>query len=296
MAAVGGRSGPVQREEPARPSLRELFTIERPPPATPATRRLRALIALTAAATVVVEILNLGTVAEPGFGLAVRTVWALLRGLGFLFLMRAVRYGRLGSRPFGLILAVTTVFAVSRLLIPRAGRLLPPLPVLVGFAVIFVLCGGVVWLLYRSRAIDRHLTRRPPRRHIPPWALSTRVAALSYAALLSVPCLVAAGTLAGGHRLVFPVALALVAAWLVLAVAVGWLVPWVSLFAVYGRRWARWVLGLVTALVLVVQPVLCWLLLGPDGVLRDGAPLVVTATLALVGLWRTRGRPTSPRQ
>jgi hypothetical protein len=56
------------------------------------------------------------------------------------------------------------------------------------------------------------------------------------------------------------------------------------------------VLGLVTALVLVVQPVLCWLLLGPDGVLRDGAPLVVTATLALIGLWRTRGRPTSPRQ
>jgi hypothetical protein len=30
-------------------------------------------------------------------------------------------------------------------------------------------------------------------------------------------------------------------------------------------------------------------------VLRDGAPLAVTATLALVGLWRTRGRPTSPR-
>jgi hypothetical protein len=204
MAAVGGRSGPVQREEPARPSLRELFTIERHPPATPATRRLRTLIALTAAATVVVETLNLWTVAEPGFGLAVRTGWALLRALGFLFLMflmRAVRYGRLGSRPFGLILAVTTVFAVSRVLIPRGGGLLPP-PVLVGFAVIFVLCGGVVWLLYRSPAIDRHLTRRPPRRHIPPWALTTRVAA-----------------------------------WLVLAVAVGWLVPWVSLFAVYRRRW-----------------------------------------------------------
>jgi len=209
--------------------LREIFTIERPPPATPATRRLRVLIALTAAATVVVELVNLGYAEETGSALAVRTVWAMLRALGFLALMRAVRYGRLGSRPFGLILGVTTVFSVARLVLPRGGGLLPPGPVLAGFAVLTALCVAVVWQLYRSPAIAEHLARRPPRRHFPPWALTTRIATLSYAALLLVPCLVAAGTLAGRPRLAL----------------------------------------------LVIQPALCWALLGPDGLVRDGGPMVV---------------------
>jgi len=187
------------------------------------------LIALTAAATVVVELVNLGYAEETGSALAVRTVWAMLRALGFLALMRAVRYGRLGSRPFGLILGVTTVFSVARLVLPRGGGLLPPGPVLAGFAVLTALCVAVVWQLYRSPAIAEHLAGRPPRRHFPPWALTARIATLSYAALLLVPCLVAAGTLAGRPRLAL----------------------------------------------LVIQPALCWALLGPDGLVRDGGPMVV---------------------
>src|SRR5215208_601709 len=115
--------------------LRDLFTIERPPP-PPAVRRLRMLVLLTAAATVLVDLVNLEYAAEGSFGLAVRTIWALLRALGFLVLMRTIRYGRIISRPFGLILAATTVFAVGRLVVPRHGALVPPPPVLVGFAVL----------------------------------------------------------------------------------------------------------------------------------------------------------------
>src|SRR4029453_15341501 len=96
-------------------SWRDLFRLERPGPATPASRRLRRGFILTPFARVVVEAINLLSVDEPGFSLLVRTAWALLRVLGFLILMRAVRYGRAIARPFGLVLAVTTVFAVARL-------------------------------------------------------------------------------------------------------------------------------------------------------------------------------------
>jgi len=72
------------------PALR----LDRPPPATPASRRLRRLILVTAAAVVLVDAANLAYSPEAGTGLAVRTVWAMLRALGFLFLMREVRFGR----------------------------------------------------------------------------------------------------------------------------------------------------------------------------------------------------------
>ncbi len=81
---------------------------------------------MTAAATVVVEVLNWWYAPEQGFGLAVRTGWAMLRSFGFLLLIGHVRRGRTVARPFGLILAVTTVFAVGRLIVPRQG--VPPLP------------------------------------------------------------------------------------------------------------------------------------------------------------------------
>src|SRR4029079_12632133 len=105
-----------------------------------------------------VEAINLQTVAEPGFSLVVRSIWALLRVIGFLFLMRAVRYGRAVARPFGLILAVTTVFAVARLTEPRIGSLLPRTEVLVGIGVLAALCTAVVLLLYKSSAVDEHLS------------------------------------------------------------------------------------------------------------------------------------------
>ncbi|MEO3775341.1 hypothetical protein ABGB16_00515 [Micromonospora sp. B11E3] len=56
-----------------------------------AVRALTVLLAVTAAATVVVELLNWWYAPEQGFGLAVRTGWAMLRSLGFLLLIRWAR-------------------------------------------------------------------------------------------------------------------------------------------------------------------------------------------------------------
>src|SRR5690242_18601528 len=87
---------------------------------------LTFLLVATAAATAVVELLNYWYAPEHGFGLAVRTGWALLRTVGWLILIWHVRRGRAAARPLGLILAVTTIFAVGRLVVPRSGT--PPLP------------------------------------------------------------------------------------------------------------------------------------------------------------------------
>ena len=264
---------------------------DKPPPATPATRRLRWLILVTAVATVLVDVANLAYSPEAGFGLAVRTCWALLRALGFLFLMREVRFGRLGARPFGLILAATTVFAVARLTQPREHGFLPVWQVLAGLAALTVLCGLIVWMLYRSPAIEAHLTRRPPRRRLPPWVVTARVAALSYAPLLLIPCLVAVGTLFDQPRLSRTVAVPLVLAWLVAAVVLGTLTSIVSFAVLFGKRWARVLLAGLSVLVLLVLPALCWLLLGLDGLVRDGAPLIFSSLLCLYALRRSRADP-----
>ncbi len=275
--------------------LRELFSIERPPPQPAAVRRLRALILLTAAATVLVDLVNLEYAREAGFALAVRTVWALLRALGFLFLMRTVRYGRLVSRPFGLILAATTVFAVGRLVVPREGGLLPDWPVLAGFGALFVLCAAVVWVLFRSRAVDVHLTRRSRFRQIPVWVLTARIAGLSFSALLLVPALVALGTLFDEPRLPYPVAVPLVLGWVAVTLFLGIAVPWVMIFVILGKRWARGALGALAVVVLVGGPALCAALLGLDGLLRDGVPLVIAAVACLYGLRASRHEPRGAR-
>jgi hypothetical protein len=268
----------------SRSLLRNLFTIERPPPQTPAVRRLRTLVLLTAAATVLVDLVNLEYAAEGGFGLAVRTVWALLRATVFLFLMRTIRYGRLISRPFGLILGATTVFAVGRLVVPRSGELAPPWPVLAGFVVLGLMCGVVIWQLFRSPAIAEHLQRKPRFREVPPWVLTARVAGLSLSALLLVPCLVAIGTLFDEPRAPLAVAVPAVVGWLVGTLALGFVAPWLMIFVVLDKRWARGVFMLVAAVVLLVGPALCWWLLGLDGLLRDGVPLLIAAALCIYAL------------
>jgi hypothetical protein len=276
--------------DPAGGLLRDLFTIDRPPPQPAAVRRLRRLIAVTAAATVVVDLVNLGYAQEPGFSLTVRTVWALLRALGFLFLMRAVRYGRVVSRPFGLVLAATTVFAVGRLVVPRTGSLLPQPAVLLGFAVLAVLCGAVLWALFRSPVVGAHLTRRPPRRPVPPWVLTARITALSFSALLMVPCLVAIGTLTDAPRVPLVVGIPVVVGWFVGTLFLGFVVPWITIFVLFGKGLARGALGVISVGVLVGGPLLCRWLLGLDGLLRDGVPLLIVAALCLYSLWRTRVR------
>ncbi len=266
--------------------------MQRPLPATPASRRLRRLIALTAVAVVVVEAINLLSVDEPGFSMLVRTMWALLRVLGFLVLMRTVRYGRAVARPFGLILAITTVFAVARLAEPRQGGFIPQPAVIIGFAVLAVLCAAIIWLLFKSPAVEQHLSARPMRRHVPAWVLTARVAVLAYAALLLIPLLVAVGTLFGGRRLPISPTVALLTFWAMLFLAVAFVVPFGSFFVVVGKGWARWLIGVLSVLVLVAQPLLCYALLGLDGLIRDGAPMIITALIGLYALHKSRGLET----
>lgn len=247
------------------------------------------LIAVTAFAVVVVEALNLWLAPDAGFGLGVRTAWALLRVVGFLALLRAVRLGRAIARPFGLILAVTTVFAVARLAAPRSGSLMPRVEVLVGLAVLTVLCGLVVGLLYRSPAVAAHLAHQPARRPVPASVLTARVAALSLAPLVLVPLLVGVGQLFTADRR-HPLAhmVVLLGVWGGLFVVVSLVAPVASFFVLRGHRWARWLTGVVAVVVLVMQPLLCWVVLGLDGLLRDGLPLVLTAAVGLLALYRSR--------
>jgi hypothetical protein len=257
-------------------------------------RRLRWLILLTAVATVVVDLVNLEYSPEVGFALGVRTFWALLRALGFLFLMREVRLGRMSARPFGLILCATTIFAVARLTQPREHGFLPAWPVLAGLGVLIVLCGSIIFVLYRSSRLDGHLVRRPPRRRIPPWVLTARVSALAFTPLLMIPCLVALGSLFGTPRLDRTEAVPIVVAWLGFAFVMGIVTSIVSMIVLYGKRWARVTLAGISVLVLILLPTLCWLLLGADGLIRDGAPLIFSALLCLYGLWRSRRDPGGP--
>ncbi|MFC4020594.1 hypothetical protein ACFOW4_21995 [Micromonospora sp. GCM10011542] len=262
-----------------------------------AVRVLTTLLATTAAATVAVELLNFWYAPEQGFGLAVRTGWAMLRSLGFLLLIGHVRRGRSAARPFGLILAVTTIFAVGRLLVPRQG--VPPLPGVLGFAVLAALCGTVVWLLYRSPALAGHLVRHRPRlvidsagiswRETPPrrpqasgWLLTSRVAAFTYSPLMLVPALVAGGSILDGRLAAVPAVLF----WFGAGIAASYAVLFCTAFLMRGRRWARTLLVMVTAAVLAVDLPLCWWLLGVDGLVRDGGPLLASAALTLYGLWR----------
>lgn len=260
-------------------------------------RVLIVLLGVTAAATVAVELVNFWYAPEQAFGLAVRTGWALLRSLAFLVLIWHVRRGRAAARPFGLILAITTVFAVGRLIVPREG--LPPLPGAVGFAVLTVLCLAIVALLYRSPEVQRFLVRYPPRlvlgrqgiswretapsrRPVMAWLLTARIAAFTYSPLMLVPCFVAMGRVLDGSLIAVPA----VVLWLVAGFAASYAVLFCTIFLMRGRSWARRLLVIITAAVLLVDLPLCWLLLGVDGLIRDGGPLIVAAATALHGLWR----------
>ncbi|MET8306520.1 hypothetical protein [Micromonospora sp. NPDC005173] len=262
-----------------------------------AVRVLTILLATTAAATVVVELLNWWYAPEQGFGLAVRTGWAMLRSFGFLLLIGHVRRGRTVARPFGLILAVTTIFAVGRLIVPRQG--VPPLPGLLGFAALTALCAAVVWLLYRSPALAGHLVRHRPRlvidragiswRETPPrrrqasaWLLTSRVAAFTYSPLMLVPALVAGGSILDGRLAAVPAVLF----WFGAGIAASYAVLFCTAFLMRGKDWARGLLVVVTVAVLAVDLPLCWWLLGVDGLVRDGGPLLAAAALTLHGLWR----------
>ncbi|MGK5442175.1 hypothetical protein ACSNN7_10185 [Micromonospora sp. URMC 105] len=265
-------------------------------------RVLTTLLAVTAATTVVVELLNWWYAPEQEFGLAVRTGWAMLRSLGFLLLIGHVNRGRTVAKPLGLILAVTTVFAVGRLVVPRQG--VPPLPGLLGFALLTALCVSVVALLYRSEVIGAHLVRHrktlvvsggtiswreaaPKRPPVTGWLLTSRVAAFTYSPLMLVPALVAGGAILDGRLIAVPAVLF----WFFAGIAVSYAVLLCTAFLMRGKRWARTLLVAITLGVLAIHLPLCWWLLGVDGLIRDGAPLIAAATLALYALHRATHTP-----
>ncbi|AEV85412.1 hypothetical protein ACWT_4392 [Actinoplanes sp. SE50] len=254
-------------------------------------RVLTGLLIATAVATVAVETVNFSSAPEHGVGFAVRTGWALVRTLGWLILISQVRKGRATARPLSVILAMTTLFAVGRLIVSPSG--------LVGFGVLAMLWLTVVALLHRHRGIGAHLTHLPRRpvltreglslREAPPgdpWVLTARLAAFSYSPLMLVPALVAAGTL--GHRpeWAFPVIL-----WILAGIAVSYVALLSAFLLARGSGRARRTLVSVTIAVLLFDLPLCRLLLGTDGLIRDGAPLVAAAALTLYALRRAAASP-----
>jgi hypothetical protein len=269
-----------------------------------AVRALTALLAATAAATAGVELLNYWYAPEHGYGLAVRTGWALVRTLGWLILIWHVRRARAASRPLGLILAVTTVFAVGRLIVPRSGA--PPLPGLIGFVVLAALCLTVVVLLYRHPRLQDHLVRHPnklvftrgglawqetapSRTPVTGWLITARVSAFTYSPLMLVPCLIAVGEL--GDK---PQYLLAVIFWFGAGTGASYVVLLTTFFLLRGKSSARKALVWISLGVLAVDLPLCYLLLGVDGLVRDGTPLVAAGLLTVYAVWRTHRTAGSP--
>jgi hypothetical protein len=241
---------------------------------------LVALLVATAIATIAVEALNWWYSSHPGWGLSVRTGWALLRSLGFLWVIYLVRRRRVAAAPVGLVLAITTIFAVARLVVPRGGY--PAAPGIAGFVLVTALCLSVAWALYRVPAVRGHLTVPGRRGPVPAWLITARVAALTYAPLMLVSALVGLDRVFSGRVVALPV----VIAWLIAGIAVSYVVLFLAIFLVRGHRWPRIVLVLVTAVVLAIQLPLCWLVLGIDGLVRDGGSILAVATLAMIALLR----------
>jgi hypothetical protein len=261
-----------------------------------AVRAATALLFATAAATVGVELLNFWYAPEHGYGFAIRTGWAALRTLGWLVLIWQVRRARATAKPLGVILSVTTVFAVGRLVVPASG--LPALPAVLGFATLVALCVAVVVTLYRHPGVRDHLTRYPKRivltggglslTDAPPkrgtltgWAMTARVAAFTYSPLILVPCLISFGELRARPQWLLAVLF-----WLAVGIGVSYAVLLATIFLRKGKPGARRALGWITLFALVVDLPLCYLLLGADGLVRDGAPLLAAALLAGYALWR----------
>jgi hypothetical protein len=111
--------------------------------------------------------------------------------------------------------------------------------------------------------------------------ITARVSAFTYSPLMLVPCLIAVGEL--GAR---PEYLLAVIFWFAAGIGASYVVLLTTFFLLRGKTWARRLLVWETVAVLVIHLPLCYLLLGTDGLIRDGAPLVAAALLTMYAVWR----------
>lgn len=262
-----------------------------------ALRGLAVLLVLTGLVTAVVDVgtvvaLTRSDAAGPSGGaaaaLGVRTLWGVVRAVGFLLVPRHVLRGRVGARVVVVVLCVSILFSVARVTGhgQLTGRVRPLL--YAGFGAVAVLCALVLAVLLGVPAVRAHL-RSTGGRHLPAWVAASRPLALALLPCMLVPFLVGViGVLSagGGTGPDVPLLLAVPAlvGWLAVIGVVAQVLAPATAGLARGFRIARWVVVAATLLVLATQPALCLLFGGVDGLVRDGLPVVVVGLLLLHAL------------
>jgi hypothetical protein len=255
-------------------------------------------------------------------GLVVRAIWALVRAIGLILAARHVNRGSAAARGVVIVLAVSTVFNTIRLVGGRYDPAVGPLPhVLVDGLLIAAcaLCVALILLVVWLAPVREHLSKPPSRKRNllirlltpspdePTWVLTARPLAASLIACVAVPLLVgAAGLFSGDLAARYPTVRVLAATGALFAELVVLLILLLVLpYAMLGVgkvRGARWVVALLALLVVVSQPLICPVVLGSDGLIRDALPAVVAALVVIYGLilnkaarrWFSRPATISP--
>jgi hypothetical protein len=236
--------------------------------------------------------------------LVVRTIWALVRAFGLLLAARAVSRGSAAARGVVIVLAVSTVFNTVRLVGGRYDPAVGPLPHALVDGLLIAACllsAALVVLVVWLAPVREHLSRPPTRRRNlliriltpspdePTWVLTARPLAASLVACVAVPLLVgAAGLVSGDLASRYPAIRVLAATGalgmqLAVLVVLLLVLPY-AMVGVGKVPGARWVVAALALLVVVSQPVICPIVLGSDGLVRDALPAVVAALAVIYGL------------
>lgn len=257
---------------------------------------LAGLVSLAADAAVIVTLLS-SDATEPlgGTGaLVIRAVWALIRAIGLLLVARPLARGSATARGVAIVLAVSTVFNAFRL---STSGITNSAVTNVLLAAAAVMCLLVVVLLVAVPPVRAHLTSKPgekrrflrPAPDEPTWVLTARPLAASLLPCLTVPLLVGLAALLGGDisesfgtaRAVLSVPALVVQAVLILVMST---VLGYALLGIGRVPGTRWVVAVFAIIVVATQPLICWLVLGIDGLIRDAVPAVLASVLVLYGL------------
>lgn len=237
-------------------------------------------------------------------GLVVRAIWALVRAIGLILAARHVNKGSAAARGVVIVLAVSTVFNTIRLVGGRYDPAVGPLPhALVDGLLIAAcaLCIALILLVVWFAPVREHLTK-PPTKHRnllirlltpspdePTWVLTARPLAASLVACLVVPLFVgAAGLFSGDLASRYPAVRVVAAtgalfAELIVTLVLVLVLPY-AMLGVGKVPGARWVVALMALLVVVSQPLICPVVLGEDGLIRDALPAMVAALVVIYGL------------